>query len=198
MKRAIFSSILVALLSAGVCAHEGMIALYSDCDHAACSAPLPKSQIIPLYLFYEVGDGPEVTSAWSFRIRKSSPDILFMEAEWAMENFMQMGSLGEGVTIFLHSGEGGWCSGDEQTIYLATIDVLNVADHDTFTMSVLENPNGSPPGLYALECLDGYPFHPVIGGTFVFNGKCHSPEDPFADGVAVATTTWGAMKSLFR
>lgn len=198
MKRVLFSSILVALLSAGVCAHEGMIALYSEMDHVACASPLPKCQIIPLYLFYEVGEGPEVTSVWSFRIRKSSADILFMEPEWATPNFFQIGSLQDGVAIMLHTGEGGWCSENEQTIYLGTLDVLNVADPDTFTMSILENPNEMPPGIWALECLPSYPYHAVLGGTFVFNGKCHSPDDPFADGVAVTPATWGAMKSLFR
>lgn len=198
VKRVIFSSILVALLSAGACAHEGMIALYSEMDHVACASPLPKCQIIPLYLFYDRGEGPRVANAFSFRIAKSSADILFMEPQWAGENFFQYGSLSSGVSVLIHAGEADGCAEDRQTIYMARLDVLNVADQDTFTMSVLDNPNEMTPGIYALRCLPSYPYYPALGGTFVFNGRCHSPEDPFADGVAVATTTWGAMKSLFR
>jgi hypothetical protein len=37
----------------------------------------------------------------------------------------------------------------------------------------------------------------VLGGMFVFNAGCYSPEDPYG-AIATKPTTWGAVKDLYR
>jgi hypothetical protein len=43
-----------------------------------------------------------------------------------------------------------------------------------------------------------YPEHEVIGGTFVFNGTCDSPENPFQSPTGIESSSWGAIKNLFK
>jgi hypothetical protein len=53
-------------------------------------------------------------------------------------------------------------------------------------------------GVIVTLCKPDYPLYHATGGTFVFNGQCKCPEDPFGAIVAVAQSSWGSIKSLYR
>jgi len=199
MNRLLLLIVLVALLAAAASAHDGMLALFTDMDATDCDAPVPKTQIIPLYLMYVRGDGPEIASCFEFRLLKSSTDILFLEPQWAGNSFVQFGSLQNGISCCVYSDGNTMCSGSSSTMYLGNLSVVNIADPDTFYVSVVEDPTAVPdPGIFVLKCIPGYPMYECIGGTFIFNGRCCSAENPFAESVAVQGMSWGAIKNLYQ
>jgi hypothetical protein len=182
-------------------AHEGMIALYTDASHSACYVDLPELQIIHLSLFYIRGDGPRMGSAAEFRLRKSSDQISIMEPIFLPSHgdVIRIGRVNSGISIAYHAGETGWCAPDESSYFLCTVPILNSADPDTFTVEVTNRLDCSHYcdvyiGICPTENAD---IHTVLGGTFVFNGSCYSPDDPFGGPLSVESLTWGAIKSLF-
>lgn len=202
MRRLLSLMVLFVLLATAASAHNGMLALYTDMGAVDCDAAGPKATIIPLYLMYVRGDGPDIASCAEFRLLKSSTDILFLEPQWAGTSFIQFGSLQEGVSICAYSDGGVMCTGTASTLYLGNLSVVNVADPDTFYVSVVEDPltanQDGGAGIYVLECLPGYPMYKCIGGTFIFNGRCCSAENPFAENIAVEVMSWGAIKNLYK
>jgi hypothetical protein len=196
MKRLLFSALLVLLCASGAGAHDGMIALFADMDATDCDANVCKCHSAELYLMYVRGNGPEIANCAEFRLLKSSGGVAFLDPQWAGYS-LAIGTMETGISVCIHAGET-WCSGSETVSYIGTIGVANFSDADTFSVSVVVNPRAQPPAINVLECLAGYPIHEVIGGTFIFNGKCHSPENPFAWNIAVHETTWGSLKNLYR
>ena len=84
----------------------------------------------------------------------------------------------------------------ETVSYMGTIPVVNFSESGFFTVKVVDSPNYG--GVIVAKCEPGYPLYEVTGGTFVFNGLCTCPEDPFGAILAVETTSWGGIKSLYR
>ncbi len=195
MKRLLFSSALLALLVCSASAHQGMLALFADPLGGSCNANIGACEPVPIYLVYIRGSGPEISNGMSFRLVKSTTGAAFLEPQWPGEH-IAYGGLETGIDVVVRAGEG-WCLGDNDMAYMGTISVINYADPDTFTVRVAENPFYS--NIVVTLCQPSYPqYDRVKGGTFVFNGKCHSPEDPFGENVAVENLTWGSIKELFR
>jgi len=196
----IFIAILiVASLVSYAEAHEGMIALYADPSPESCQAILPELTMIDLSLFYIRGDGPVMANACEFRLLKSNDNILISSPEFdeSLGLVWCIGFLESGISICYHLGED-WCF-EEEYSFLGTIPVMNISDPDTFTVSVVGYPGGGGgTGLAINTCAQGFPLHLVIGGTFVFNGTCESPENPFQDPTPIQSSTWGAIKGLFK
>lgn len=191
---------IIAFFISPIKAHEGMLALYADPSPTSCQAILPELTMINLSLFYIRGDGPYMGIACEFRLVKSSDEIqistpVFDESLGTVGYF---GSLESGIMIAFHMGENGWCF-EEDYVFLGTIPIANISDPDTFTVSVVDAPRGiQEPRIAITLCLEGSPAHTVIGGTFVFNGTCQSPENPFQTPTTVQSSTWGAIRGLFR
>jgi len=199
MRRSLSLMVLFVFLAAGANAHDGMLALFTDMEATDCDAHVAKFKVIPLYLMYVRGDGPEIASCCEFRLLKSSTDILFLEPQWAGNSFIQFGALQDGVSMCAYSDDEVMCSGSSSTMYLGNLSVVNTADPDTFYVSVVKNPKVAPePRIHVLQCLQGYPTHECIGGTFIFNGRCVSAENPFVQSVAVNDMSWGAIKNLYK
>jgi len=73
---------------------------------------------------------------------------------------------------------------------------VNFSESGQFTVKVVDSPRYD--GVIVTLCTPDYPLYHVIGGTFVFNGHCKCPEDPFGAITAVAQSSWGGIKSLYR
>ena len=183
------------ITAAGANACDGMLSLFSDQSGGNCAATIGFCEPVPLYLMYIRGTGPQIAAGAAFRLLKSTADAMFLEPQWPGDN-LSFGSLEGGMDVVFHTELGGWCSGSASVAYIGTIPVVNFADPDTFTVTVVEQP--TYPGIFVLECKPSYPMYRVTGGTFVFNGRCKSPEDPFGEHVAVAASSWGAIKNLYR
>ena len=196
MKRLLFSVLLALLCAGGASAHDGMIALFADMEATDCDASISKCHAVPLYLMYVRGSGPEIAQCVEFKLLKSTEGAEFLDPVWA-GNSLTIGTIETGISICIHVGDS-WCSGSESVSYIGTISAVNFSDPDTFSVSVVANPKTQPPAINVAECQPGFPIHEVIGGTFIFNGRCHSPENPFAWNVAVRATTWGALKNLYQ
>jgi hypothetical protein len=194
MKRLLFIMILVLAVGGAARAHNGVLSLFADQSADKCSAQLHCYQSKPMYLMYIRGDGPEIASGFAFRLDKSSSGAAFLEPEWA-GTAIAYGSLQDGIDVVIHAGES-WCSGTETVSYVATIPVVNFSESGAFTVSVVDEPYYG--AVLAMLCTPAYTLYHVIGGTFVFNGTCKCPEDPFGEILAVETTSWGGIKSLYR
>ena len=195
--------VLVAQLAAAASAHEGMIALYSDPSANSCQVDLPQFQLVNLSLFYIRGDGPKFAGACEFRLSKSVDGIQFGMPVWNPNHGLaiSLGQLATGIVVAFHAGENpSWCltNGYEDNCLLGTIPVLNMSESGPFIISVIDSPlQRIHPGIYIAECSTGFPQRRVIGGTFVFNGDCYIPEDPFGTALGIETSTWGAIKEIF-
>lgn len=196
MKRLLFSLFAMVLCAGAAAAHDGMIGLFADAEATDCDGNVGKCHSGSMYLMYVRGNGPEIAQCVEFKLLKSSECVQFLDPVWA-GNSLTIGTMETGISICIHVGDS-WCSGGETVSYLGTIGVANFSDPDTFAVSVVKNPRCQPPAINVAECASGFPIHEVIGGTFIFNGRCHSPENPFAFSVAVRETTWGALKNLYR
>jgi hypothetical protein len=193
MKTLLSVMILVLVLAGAAHACDGILSLFADQTADKCSAVLPVCQSVPMYLMYVRGDGPEITSGFAFRLDKSSAGAAFLEPQWA-GTAIAYGSLQEEIDVVIHTGEH-WCSGAETVSYVGTIPVVNFSESGEFSVSVVDAPNYG--GVIVTLCTPSIPLYHVIGGTFVFNGKCKSPEDPYGAITGVAQSSWGGIKSLF-
>lgn len=194
MKTLLSVMILVLLCAGAANACDGILSLFADRSATKCSADLPCCQSVPMYLMYVRGDGPEIANGMSFKLEKSSAGVAFLEPAWPGSN-LSFGSLQEGIDVVVRADEG-WCSGDETVSYMGTIPVVNFSERGQFSVKVVDSPYYGG-GIVAL-CAPDFPLYHAIGGTFVFNGKCKCPEDPFGAMTAVAESSWGGIKSLYR
>jgi hypothetical protein len=194
MKTLLSIMIIVAALTGSAYACDGMLSLYADQSATQCSAALACCQSVPMYLMYVRGDGPEIANGMAFKLEKSSGGVAFLEPEWPGA-FMTFGSLQGGIDVVVRCGED-WCSGAETVSYMGTIPVVNFSETGTFTVKVADSPNYS--GVIVTLCQVNYPLYHAIGGTFVFNGECSTADDPYGTKLAVETTSWGGIKSLFE
>jgi uncharacterized protein (DUF779 family) len=196
MKRLLTLMVLALFLAAaGANACDGMLALFSDQSGGSCDAEIGYCEPVPLYLMYIRGTGPEIAAGVAFRLAKSTAGAMFLEPQWSGQN-LTYGSLESGIDVVFNLESGGWCSGSASVAYVGTIPVVNFSDPDTFTVAVVDQP--SYPGVFVLKCLPARPMYRITGGVFVFNGQCRSPEDPFGEHVAVAASSWGAIKSMYQ
>ena len=77
--------------------------------------------------------------------------------------------------------------------------MLNLSDPDKFTVSVVQTTECALVcGIFIARCGDGHHKVNVIGGTFVFNGDCDNPDNPFGIPVGVESSSWGAIKNLYK
>jgi hypothetical protein len=173
-----------------------MIALFADEAATDCDAVILPSQVVNLYLFYVRGDGPEMGNAYEFKLAKSSEGAVF--GQFVLPpNTIHIGQVEEGISVAFvgnaNAGEG------LDLMFLGTIPVVNVSETGTFTVSVVDDPNarGGPGIFITLYVPMIHPMYSVIGGTFVFNGSCSSPENP-AEITSTTPSNWGAIKSLYR
>ena len=199
LAKLLFSILVVTLVVSPTRAHEGMIALYADQTASSCQVDLPEFQLINLSLFYIRGDGPRFGKVCEFRLLKSTDGIQFGSPIWGPEHgtVLTIGNLETGIAIGYHAGEG-WCPPDEDTFFMGTIPVMNISDPDTFTVSVVKTLECAPTcGIFTVSCVDGLIIYELIGGTFVFNGTCNSPEDPFGTSLGVESSSWGAIKKIY-
>jgi hypothetical protein len=194
MKTLLSVMVLVAIMAGGVCACDGMLSLYAGQSATECSAELACCQSLPMYLMYVRGEGPEIANGMAFKLEKSSGGVAFLEPEWPGA-FMTYGSLAGGIDVVVRCGED-WCSGAETVSYMGTIPVVNFSETGTFTVKVSESPNYN--GVIVTLCQPAYPLYHAIGGTFVFNGECSTADDPYGTKLAVESTSWGGIKSLFQ
>ena len=197
----ILSVLVVTIVATAARAHEGMIALYADETPSSCQAILPELQIIDLSLFYIRGDGPRFGKGCEFRLSKSSSGILLSSPVFSPSHgtVLTLGGLESGIAITYHGGEPNWCAADNDVFLLGTFPVLNLSDPDTFTVSVVQTTLCAPKcGIFILRCSGTDRKYNVIGGTFIFNGDCNSPENPFGSPVGVESSSWGAIKSLYK
>ena len=183
-------------------AHEGMIAFFSDQSTSSCHVILPEFQVYRLPLYYIRGDGPRFRNACQFRVLKSSTGITLGMPEFDPSIHglvITSGSLeGDYIMIGYFAGESR-CAPDEDVFLLCHVPVVNISDPDSFTVSIVET-------ISHHECLRGIRIIPcgtfdeydVIGGTFVFNGDCYAPEDPFGNPTATENTSWGTIKLLLQ
>jgi hypothetical protein len=193
--RKLLSVMILVLVCAGAAnAHEGVLSLFADQSAAGCSAELASCQSVPMYLMYVRGDGPEIANGMAFRLEKSSAGAAFLEPQWPGK-FLTIGSLQGGIDVVVRADEG-WCSGAETVSYMGTIPVVNFSESGQFTVSVVDAPYYG--GVIVALCQPSFPLYSVTGGTFVFNGQCKCPEDPFGTIAGVETTSWGSIKSLYR
>jgi hypothetical protein len=195
VKRLLLSIVLVACLAAGASAHNGMLALFSGSEHIDCFKAIGTYQTAPIQLWYARGDGPYLGQGVEFKLLKSSPAAVFFAPTWAPAILTDiiMGTIETGISLISQT-----CFPAGDYIYIGTIPVFNISDPDTFTVKVVPDPQQVPEHAIVIAlCLPYAPLYVVQGGTFVFNGGCYSPLDPFGT-VAVKETTWGAIKELYR
>jgi len=194
MKNLLLSIALVACLAAGANAHTGMIALFSDTENHECHAALGAFQTGNLHLMYVRGDGPRMGNAYEFRLLKSTPYAVFLPPVWPSSIIIPVifGTIETGISLCSAD-----CFPDQAYVPLGTIPVMNVADPDTFTVRVVPDPATQPQAILIVECNRSRSLYVVSGGTFVFNGECQTPNDPYG-ALAVKATSWGAIKELYR
>lgn len=196
MKKSLVLFVLLVVLAVGAHAHDGMIALFTDESVSDCDADLGAFEMIDVHLFYIRGDGPEMGGAFELRITKSSPLVGLGPPTWHPEVGMAtIGSIENGISV----AAGGFIGVGLDVVYLGTLPVINGGLEGTFTISVVEHPDASPaPGIYITLTDFSRSMHPVLGGTFVFNGTCGSPLDAPASPTATKQATWGAIKSMIH
>ena len=194
MKILLSVMILVLVFDGTALACDGILSLFADQSADKCSAELSCCQSVPMYLMYVRGDGPEIANGMAFKLEKSSAGAAFLEPQWPGD-FLQFGSLEDGIDVVVRAGDN-WCSGAETVSYMGTIPVVNFAETGEFTVKVVDSPYYG--GVIVTLCAPGYPLYHVTGGTFVFNGKCKSPEDPYGTLLAIEQSSWGGIKSLYR
>jgi hypothetical protein len=131
--------------------------------------------------------------AYEFKLLKSTPLAVFLTPTWPSQVSVTLGTLEGGISVTSPS-----CFPDQPYVSLGTIPIINIADPDTFTVKVVPDPEEiSNHAIVILKCDPSNSIYVVTGGTFVFNGGCHSPEDPYGT-IAVEGSTWGGIKELFR
>lgn len=196
MKKALLAFILAMCLAAGANAHQGMLALFADTNNHECHTALGVGQIGNLYLMYVRGDGPRMGNAYEFKLLRSSAGTVFLQPIWPPSIITDMifGTIEAGISLVRPT-----CFEDQSYVPLGTIPIMNISDPDTFTVKVVPDPTQEPPRIVAILTCDSW--HPaiysVLGGIFVFNAGCFSPEDPYGV-VATKSTTWGAVKALYQ
>ncbi len=195
MKNLLLSIVLTACLATGSHAHNGMLALYSDPGHVDCFKPIGTFQTAPVYLWYVRGQGPYLGQAVEFKLLRSSANTVFLSPTWTptILKDLIMGTIETGISLVSQE-----CFPAGDYNYIGMIPLFNIADPDTFTVRVVPDPQQVPEHAIVITlCLPLAPVYVVQGGTFVFNGPCYEPLDPWGT-VAVKETTWGAIKELYR
>lgn len=204
MKRLVIVCILLLLISVSIGseAHEGMLALYADVEQGSCAKELGILETTNIHLFYVKGDGPTIGNAYEFRLVKSSEGVMFTSLSYPLsaQPCTILGDLESGTAIIRNAGTKleDLCDDSQMEIHLATISIINLSDADSFMVTVKEYPGPEyPPGPRITGCEEYVVIYDVGGGSFVFNGTCYEPLDPFGL-VATENTSWGAVKSMYR
>ena len=190
MKRTCVLFTLLVMLAAGAHAHDGMLALFTDAGVSDCDADLAPFEAMDVHLFYVRGDGPEMSGAFEFKLEASSAFIAFGMPTWHPAVEMgTLGSLEQGISVAASR----WLGVDLYVVYLGAIPVINTGEEDEFTVSIVEHPGSTPPGIYITLTDFNRSMYSVLGGTFVFNGTCSSP---LGEPTATKSSTWGAIKGM--
>lgn len=192
MKSLLLFLVFLLCLTASASAHQGMLALFADTNNHECHTALAGGQIGNLYLMYVRGDGPRLGPAYEFKLLRSTSGAVFLSPTWPSNIVLTLGYLEMGISLTAAD-----CFPDLDYVPLGTIPLMNISDPDTFTVKVVPDPGQVYHVIAILKCDAGRTLCAVLGGTFVFNGGCYSPEDPYGV-VATKPTTWGAVKDLYR
>lgn len=171
-------------LAVPAAAHDGALSLYTNQTITDCDLPSALFLTDTIRLYYVRGSGPDMGNAAEFRIEKSSLSVFFAPSPtWSNLIVATLGDIENGISITAAG-----CLGvGEAVVYLGEIYVLNGGEFGTFTVKVVNHPVSL--GILITRCEPLQPIHPVLGGTFIFNGTCNP---------AVEETSWGAIKSLYR
>jgi hypothetical protein len=193
MKNLMLSLVLLICMTAAANANQGMLALFADTNNRECHTTLGVGQVGNLYLMYVRGDGPRMGNAYEFKLLTSTPGTVFLSPVWPSSIIITIGTLETGISLCAQP-----CFPDLDYVPLGTIPIMNVSDPDTFTVKVVPDPAQVPlHEIVIVKCEPGAPLYAVLGGMFVFNAGCYSPEDPYG-AIATKPTTWGAVKDLYR
>ena len=189
MKKLAMSVLFVTLLVGSAAAHNGALSLYTNQSITRCDTLIGGLQTVTINMYYVKDLGVNLGDAVEFRLITSDPRAIFTNEVWNPGFTLSLGSVDSGISL-----SGPNCVGGPANVTLiGAIDVF-WADFTppipTFTISVVADPGGNPPGIYITQCIvNVWPIIPVLGGTFVFNGSCNPGVQP---------KTWGAIKDLYR
>ena len=169
MKVLIIFFLFIILFAAGAYADNGMLALFTDSNASDCDVNIGLYEDKSIQLFYVRGDGPIMGDLCNFRLRLSTQGAAFLSPTWSQRVIASSGDLVSGMTLVFHGCLGEVTKHVGDYAYIGTIPVFCLSDTDTFSVSVVGNPNTSPSGLLVKTC-ESDSFISVNGGTFVFNG----------------------------
>ena len=194
MKRLTLAALFVMVLCGGAFAHNGALSLYADETITVCDAGLALFDTYNLNMYYVKDQGPDLGRAAEFRLLRSSSAALLQAPTWSPKINLTLGDLESGISITSNE-----CIGPGETIsYIGTIPVMSLGDPDTFTVRVVRHPATLPaPAIRITVCDPTNPLADVLGGTFIFNGD-PNPANWLHCNPGVHSTSWGAIKSLYR
>jgi hypothetical protein len=186
MKKLALSALMVVFLFGSAAAHNGSLGLFTGPGLDSCADSVASFGQVSFSMYYVRDAGPDLGKALQFRLDISTAEALVMAYEWNSQIVLELGSLTGGISITASQCLGG----NEAQVYIGMITIMYLgAENGVFTATVREDPTADPPGIYITECAAGEPMRTVLGGTFVFNAPCST---------AVESTSWGAIKELYR
>ncbi|UCF05303.1 MAG: Ig-like domain-containing protein [bacterium] len=169
MKTLLLLVVVISVSSTAVFAHEGMLGPFKNDSLSSNYAYLSIGQTYSLKLYYVTGDGPALGKACEFKLLLSSDDAVFLEPVWSDQANCILGDIASGISIASDMCFGldrfGNCY---ESAYIGTIPVLNVADEDTFVVTVVGHPGVTPPCIRITICNPDHPMHEIQGGEFTF------------------------------
>jgi len=187
MMRMVLAALLVLVLAPSAYGHNGALGLYSDWTLTNCDDVSLIFETDSISLFYVKGQGPDLGKRVEFSIRATSTNVLFSPAPvWSPKIILTVGDIETGISLAAAS-----CMGvNEAVVYLGMIFVFNIGEENTFYVSVMPHPGS---GIISItQCDPQDTVVPVLGGAFIFS-SFHN-----VCNVAVAGSSWGAIKSLYR
>lgn len=163
-----FGTILVVLIliSSPAFAHNGRISLFSDATGTDCNSTGTPYTIETVHILYIPDNGIPSISGAEFRVDPSSTNIMITNFTPSPAVALYMGSVETGITLAF-SG----CQSSTPSLWLGSVDVMPLTA-GTHHLTVRENPDALPPAINIVDCEIFQDIHPVLGGTFVFNGDC--------------------------
>lgn len=183
--RTLLCAVLVAVFVSSATAHEGAISLYLDETITDCDAYINAFETQPVNVYYIRHHGPELGKGVEFMVLITTPDALFSPPPvWSSAISLIIGDIQSGISMVSPT-----CMGvGQDVVYLGRLSVLSLMmSPATFYMGIMPHP--ATGAISITLCDANNTIASVLGGAFVFNGKCN---------VATDETSWGAIKSLYR
>ena len=188
MKRALLRVVVLAALCVPVLAHAqgGTIAVYADPLGENCYPLDVATGVLQVYVVHTDMDG---ATASSFRVKTGNEFKGVYLGEYPALDGLTYGFAYEGIMMAY-----GGCR--VAPVHLLTISFyVTGASPKCCYFEVVENPNGSPPGLIGIDC--DFTQVEVQGGTTYVNPNgeclCSLPGDT----TPVEPATWSRIKSMY-